>query len=57
MKKGDENTIQDNGGFSYRLDPNRVRTESEIELFAAVLGLSIDEARQILIESGRKCEG
>lgn len=57
MKKLDENSIQDNGGFKYRLDPNRVRTKAEIRLFADVFGISIDEARSVLTRAGRKCEG
>lgn len=57
MKKVDENSFQDNGGFEYRLDPNRVRTNAEIRLFADVFRISIDEARCVLTRAGRKCEG
>ena len=41
--------------IDYRLDPNRVPTDAEIQLFADVFSISFDEARQILKKAGRQC--
>ena len=43
-------------GFTYHLDPDRIRTDAEVETFADVFQISTDEARRILKESGRKCQ-
>ena len=42
--------------FDFHLDPNRIRTVSEIQLFADVFSISFKEARQILTKAGRRCE-
>ena len=42
--------------FDFRLDPNRVRTNAEIQLFADVFSITFEEARQILTKAGRRCE-
>ena len=41
-------------GFNYRLDPDRIRTEAEVETFADVFHISIDEARRILEKAGKR---
>ena len=43
-------------GFNYRLDPDRIRTEAEVETFADVFHISSDEARRILKAAERKCQ-
>lgn len=42
--------------FSFRLDPDRIRTEAEVATFAEVFQISVDEARRILKTAGRKCQ-
>ena len=42
--------------FDFHLDPNRVRTDAEIQLFADVFSISFDEARQILKKAGKVCQ-
>ena len=42
--------------FDFRLDPNRVRTNAEIQLFADVFSITFKEAHQILTKAGRRCE-
>ena len=42
--------------FDFRLDPNRVRTNAEIQLFADVFSITFEEAHQILTKAGRRCE-
>ena len=56
MEKKDTRVDGKVSGFTYHLDPNRVRTDAEVETFADVFKISIDEARRILKESGRKCQ-
>ena len=41
--------------FDFHLDPNRVRTNAEIQLFADVFSISFDEARQVLMKAGKRC--
>lgn len=50
MKTADTNDVE----FDFRLDPNRIRTNAEIQLFADVFYISHEEARRIL---SRKAEG
>lgn len=42
--------------FDFHLDPNRIRTDVEIQLFADVFSISFDEAREILRKAGGKCQ-
>ena len=44
------------GRFLRHLDPDRVRTNAEIQLFADVFSLSFAEARWILTKAGKPCE-
>ena len=56
METQDETEAGKSDGFTYRLDPDRVRTDAEVETFAEVFQITVDEARRILKESGRKCQ-
>ena len=56
MKMKDTETESDDESFDLHLDPNRVRTNAEIQLFADVFSISFDEARQIMIKAGRLCQ-
>lgn len=56
MEKKDTKAESGDESFNFHLDPNRVRTDAEVETFAEVFKISIDEARRILKESGRKCQ-
>ena len=56
MKPMDTMTDGKASGFTYHLDPDRIRTDAEVETFADVFQISTDEARRILKESGRKCQ-
>ena len=42
--------------FDFHLDPNRVRTDAEIRLFADLFSITVDEARRELAKAGRRCE-
>lgn len=54
-KKGTETDPNDES-FDFHLDPNRIRTLAEIQLFADVFSISFKEARRILTKAGRRCE-
>lgn len=56
MRMKDTETESDDESFDFHLDPNRVRTNAEIQLFADVFSISFDEARQILKKAGRQCQ-
>ena len=56
MGKKDTKTELGDESFDFHLDPNRVRTNAEIQLFADVFSISFDEARQTLKKAGRKCQ-
>ena len=56
MEKKDTETESNDESFDFHLDPNRVRTNAEIQLFADVFSISINEARQILRNAGRQCQ-
>ena len=56
METKDETEADKSDGFTYRLDPDRVRTDAEVAVFAEVFKISIGEARRILKESGRECQ-
>lgn len=56
METQDTDTAGKSDGFTYRLDPNRVRTDAEVAVFAEVFQISIEEARRILTTAGRKCQ-
>ena len=56
MEKKDTEADTNDESFDFRLDPNRVRTVAEIQLFADVFSISFKEARRILIKTGRRCE-
>jgi len=44
----------ESSGFAYRLDPNRTRTDAEVATFAEVFQISVNEARRILKDQGRR---
>ena len=56
METQDTDTAGKSDGFTYRLDPDRVRTDAEVAVFAEVFQISIEEARRILTAAGRKCQ-
>ena len=56
MEKKDTKAALGDESFDFHLDPNRVRTDAEIQLFADVFSISFDEARQILKKAGGKCQ-
>lgn len=56
MKMEDTEVESNDESFDFHLDPNRVRTNAEIQLFADVFSISFDEARQIMIKAGRLCQ-
>ena len=56
MEKKDTKAELGDESFDFHLDPNRVRTNAEIQLFADVFSISFDEARQILKKAGGKCQ-
>ena len=56
MEKKDTEAEPSDEGFDFHLDPNRVRTNAEIRLFADVFSISFEEAHQILTKAGRRCE-
>lgn len=39
----------------YGIDQNRIRTDAEIELFAEVFEISVEEARRIIQKAGHEC--
>lgn len=56
MKTTDTKAERKDEEFDFHLDPNRIRTNAEIQLFADVFEISEEEARKILKEAGRKVE-
>ena len=56
MEMKDAETESSDESFDFHLDPNRVRTDAEIQLFADVFSISFDEARPILKKAGRQCQ-
>ena len=56
MEKKDKEAEPSDESFDFHLDPNRVRTNAEIQLFADVFSITFEEARQILTKAGRRCE-
>ncbi len=56
MEKKDTETDLNDESFDFHLDPNRIRTVAEIQLFADVFSISFKEARRILTKAGRRCE-
>ena len=56
MEKKDTETDLNDESFDFHLDPNRIRTVAEIQLFADVFSISFEEARRILTKAGRRCE-
>ena len=56
MKMEETETASNDERFDFHLDPNRIRTNAEIQLFADVFEISVEEARQILMKAGRRCE-
>ena len=56
MEKKDTEADTDDESFDFHLDPNRIRTVAEIQLFADVFSISFKEARRILTKAGRRCE-
>ena len=52
----DTETESDDESFDFHLDPNRVRTNAEVQLFADVFSISKEDARRILINTGHQCE-
>ena len=56
MEKKDTEADTDDESFDFHLDPNRIRTVAEIQLFADVFSITFEEARRILTKAGRRCE-
>ena len=56
MEKKDTKAGPIDESFDFQLDPNRIRTVTEIQLFADVFSISFEEARRILTKAGRRCE-
>ena len=56
MEKKDTKAELGDESLDFHLDPNRIRTNAEIQLFADVFSISFDEARQILKKAGGKCQ-
>lgn len=56
MEKKDTEVASNDESFGFHLDPNRIRTVAEIQLFASVFSISFKEARRILTKAGRRCE-
>ena len=56
MEKKDTKAEPIDESFDFHLDPNRIRTVTEIQLFADVFSISFEEARRILTKAGRRCE-
>ena len=56
METKDETEAGKSDGFTYRLDPDRVRTDAVIKTFAFVFRISVPEARRILVAAGCRCE-
>ena len=56
MKPTDAEKEQKSEVADFHLDPNRIRTNAEIQLFADVFSITFDEARQILKKAGRRCQ-
>ena len=55
MEKKDTKAELGDESFDFHLDPNRVRTDAEIQLFADVFSISREEARRIITEAGFRC--
>ena len=55
MEKKDTKAALGDESFDFHLDPNRVRTDAEIQLFADVFSISKEEARRIITEAGFRC--
>ena len=55
MEKKDTKADLGDESFDFHLDPNRVRTDAEIQLFAEVFEISVEEARRILTKAGKRC--
>ena len=49
MKTKDTTADDKSSGFAYHLDPGRIRTDAEIQLFADVFEISVEEARRIIM--------
>lgn len=56
METKDTEVASNDESFDFHLDPTRVRTNAEIQLFAAVFSITFEEARQILKKAGRQCQ-
>ena len=55
MEKKDTKAVLGDESFDFHLDPNRVRTNAEIQLFADVFSIAKEEARRILTKAGKRC--
>ena len=55
MEKQDTKAELGDESFDFHLDPNRIRTDAEIQLFADVFSISREEARRIITEAGFRC--
>ena len=56
MEKKDTEADTSDESFDFHLDPNRIRANAEIQLFADVFSITFEEARRILTKAGRRCE-
>ena len=55
MKMEDTEVGSNDESFDFHLDPNRIRTDAEIQLFADVFSISREEARRIITEAEFRC--
>ena len=56
MEKKDTKADGKASGFTYHLDPDRIRTDAEVATFAEVFQITVDEAKRILKAAGQKCQ-
>ena len=55
MKTTDTEKEQKSEVTDFHLDPNRIRTNAEIQLFADFFSISKEESRRIITEAGFRC--
>ena len=56
MEKQSTDAASNGESADLHLDPNRVRTNAEMQLFADVFEISVEEARKILMKARKRCE-
>ena len=55
MEKKDTKAELGDESLDFHIDPNRIRTDAEIQLFADVFSISREEARRIITEAWFRC--